>query len=310
MANLVSWIKKNKLVLLLILLVVWFYYKDRYPRPFPLALSSVSKNAGGFAESAPSMGIAMDTAVSRQAYMAEDVIIDPPYQPEVPPTDSDERLVIQDTNLSMVVDEVNSSISSIEQIATQNGGFLVNSNQHQPEGAASGSITIRVKSDQRLQALEAIKNLGVRVVSENVNGRDVTDQYADIESRLEVLYKTKTKFETILDQANEVSDLLQVQRELVNLQSQIDNLVGRQQYLQKSADLTKITIYLSTDELALPYTPDEVWRPQVVFKQAVRSLVQTFRSGVNSIIWLGVYSIILVPVALVLLVIYKLLNKK
>ncbi|RLC34604.1 hypothetical protein DRH14_02590, partial [Candidatus Shapirobacteria bacterium] len=86
------------------------------------------------------------------------------------------------------------------------------------------------------------------------------------------------------------SDLLNVQRELTNLQRQIDNLVGRQKYLKKSAEFTKLTIYLSTDELELPYTPTKAWRPKVIFKKAIRSLISNFRLLANLFIWVMVYS--------------------
>jgi len=106
---------------------------------------------------------------------------------------------------------------------------------------------------------------------------------------LETLYKTKAKFEEILDKADKVQDILQVQRELTNLQAKIDQLKGRKQYLEKTARLAKVTVYLSTDEWALPYQPAEAFRPQVIFKQAVRSLIKTLRGVAKLLIWIVVY---------------------
>jgi len=82
---------------------------------------------------------------------------------------------------------------------------------------------------------------------------------------------------------------------LDNLQSQIDSLKGQEQYLEKNAQNAKITVYLASDELALPYTPAKPWRPEAIFKQAVRSLVGTLRGLGTLFIWLVVYSIIWVP---------------
>jgi len=143
--------------------------------------------------------------------------------------------------------------------------------------------------------VSAFKDYSVKVVSESISGRDVTDQYVDLDARLQVLLKTKSKFEQILDQAVEVKDLLNVQRELTSLQSQIDSVKGQQKYLEQSAKLSKITAYLSTDELSLPYAPTKAWRPQVVFKTAVRSLISNFRSLGNLIIWSAVYLPLLIP---------------
>jgi len=144
--------------------------------------------------------------------------------------------------------------------------------------------------------MTAYKDMAVKVVSESVNGTDVTDQYTDLQAQLEVLQKTKIKFEDILDRATAVNDLLNVQRELISLQSQIDSVKGQQKYYEQSAKLSKITIYLSTDELALPYAPTNEWRPTVIFKEAVRSFVGAIRSIGSLIIWAFVYLPIIIPI--------------
>lgn len=307
MSRVFDWIKNNKLVALLILVVLILLAREGGVRPLRFNATKsigVSRGGIGMAES----GVAtLGMPVADMMYRQESFpgIPVPPIVNEVAPTDRVDRLVIKDTSMSVVVKDVKETITKIEAKASELGGFLVDANLNVPEGAASGTITVRVPEEKRTEALEAFRGFGVRVVNENVNGRDVTDQYVDIEARLAVLTKTKQKFEQIMDQAVAIDDLLNVQRELVNLQSQIDNLKGQQQYLEQSAKLTKITVYLSTDELALPYAPDEVWRPKVVFKLAVRSLVGTFRGLANWLIWAGVYALIWVPILIAGWVVYR-----
>lgn len=213
-----------------------------------------------------------------------------------PPSDSQNRIVIKDTNLSLLVKDVTAVQKQIEETAVSLGGFLVDSYLSRPEFGASGRIVVRVPADKRTSALDSIKGLSLKVVSENIIGTDVTDEYQDVESRLAVLNNTKAKFQAILDQASRVTDLLEVQRELINLQSQIDALKGQQKYLEQSAKLAKISVELATDEIALPYTPDQSWRPSVIFKQAVRSLVANIRSLGTAVIWLVVYLPIIIPI--------------
>ena len=177
---------------------------------------------------------------------------------------------------------------------------MVNSNLNNPQDAATATVTVRVPSAKLQAALQTFRGLGVKVVSENLSGQDVTDEFVDNEARLAILEKTKAKFEEILDNAINVQDILTVQREIINLQSQIDAVKGQQNYLEKSAQMAKLTIYLSTDELALPYAPSETWRPAVIFKQAVRSLLGSARKLGTLVIWLAVYSIIWLPILLLI----------
>jgi hypothetical protein len=221
-------------------------------------------------------------------------------QKTVAPSETSNRVVIQDTGLSLQVKDVSKSIKEIERTTQELGGFLVRSYLSKPESAASGNISVRVPEEKRAEAMEAFKKGAVKVVSESVSGSDVTDEYTDLQAQLEVLEKTKAKFEEILNQAVEVKDLLAVQKELISTQKQIDSVKGQQKFYEQSAKLSKITVYLSTDDLALPYAPDNEWRPKVVFKEAVRSLIRTVRDLGSLLIWLVVFSPIIIPVILII----------
>jgi hypothetical protein len=220
-----------------------------------------------------------------------------------------DRMVVSNTYLSVVVKNVAEALTGIQQKITSLGGYMVESELSQPEGAANGSLTVRVPTGKRDEALAAIRDAGVKTTSENVVGQDVTDEYTDNKARLDVLMATKAKFQKILDGATSVQDLLTVQRELINLQSQIDSVTGQQKYLEQNANLTKITVYLSTDEFSLPYAPDQPWRPEVVFKQAVRSMVGTARSGINVLIWIAAYLPIIIPVGAIVWFVRRLYHR-
>lgn len=283
-SRIMSWLSRNKLLVVLVLIIGYLLFKDDIG---PITPFSAQKFGYQQSYSGPS-SVGMMESIGRPVMPLD-------TQP-VAPTNRSDRLVIKDTNISLVVKNVPEAVLQVESIAASLGGFLVASSLNVPEGAASAFITVRVPEIKRSQALAQFKSLALKTVSENIAGRDVTDQFVDLEARLEVLYKTKAKYEQILESATAVSELLEVQRELVNLQNQIDSVVGQKQYLEQSAKLSLVTVYLSTDEFSLPFTPDQPWRPEVVFKQAVRSLVGTLRSGGSWVIWGVVYAPLWVPI--------------
>lgn len=299
MTKLIDWIKQHKLSSFLILIILFFLWN--------LASSNRTQSVSRSAGSSGMMQFgALDSyeaepsAVGKTAMMG--TVVNPSY---APPADTANRMVTTDTSLSLKVDDVSQSISRIESIANQAGGYMVDSNLSKPEGAANGTISLRVPTEKRGDVLSALRGLAVKVVSENVTGQDITDQYVDNDERLRILQSTKVKFESILADAKNVQDMLQVQRELLNLQNQIDSIKGQQKYLEGSAKLSRVTIFLSTDELALPYAPDTTWRPTLVFKEAVRSLVFTLRQVGSLAIWAAVYA----PVALVMIALIWVIRK-
>ena len=284
-----SWIKANKLTFVLLLIVFYFLYNKffLYHPSYEMDISPVAPQSAG-----------SDLSQMRKIGGLGRI---PVSLNEAPPTtDVANRLVISESYLSLLVSNVTETQKQIIQTAEFLGGYMVNSNLNNPQDAATATVTVRVPSAKLQAALQTFRGLGVKVVSENLSGQDVTDEFVDNEARLETLEKTKAKFEEILDNAINVQDILTVQREIINLQSQIDAVKGQQNYLEKSAQMAKLTIYLSTDELALPYAPSETWRPAVIFKQAVRSILGSARKLGTLVIWLAVYSIIWLPILLLI----------
>lgn len=279
----ISWIKRNKLTSVLILVVLYLIARQYFGVVRPLSLTPAG--LGG----TESLSL---KSVGSNLYPAPDR--------EYTPIQKTDRLVVQESNLSLVVKNVRESVDKIIDHAKSVGGYMVSSSLSQPEEAPFANVVIRVPSKNLKDTLGFLRSLAFKVSSENLYGYDVTDQYVDIQARLDTLNKTKAKFEEIMTKAIVIADILTVQRELINLQDQIDSLKGQQQYLEKTAELARITIYLSTDEFALPYAPSESFRPAVILKQAVRSLVGTLRSIIKALIWIGVYGVIIVPVALVI----------
>jgi len=108
----------------------------------------------------------------------------------------------------------------------------------------------------------------------------------------------------------EIEDILTVQREIFNLQDQIDMYKGQLFYMDGASSTTLIRIYMSTDELGLPYTPAQAWRPQAVFKQATRSLLLNLIKIGNMAIWLAVYIPLIAILWLIFILVKRVLAKR
>lgn len=299
--KLIEWIKSHKLTTGLLILIFYFIYKNYIGSymgltALDIAPSYQGRSSVGSTEDAISLGV--PAGVSNSKMIAP-----------IPPISGDsdaagyqgERLVVTNSSLSLLVKDVRVEGQKILDHAKSVGGFMVQANYNRPTESPFATLTVRVPSDKLESILEYYRSLGVKVTNENLIGTDVTEQYVDIEAHLEPLSRTKIILEGLLTKTENIDQILRIQRELISTQSQIDSYVGRQKALTENAAFARLTIYLSTDELALPYTPDQTFRPAVIFKLAVRSLMRSLYKVGEIVIWLVVYSVIWVPV----LVIYK-----
>jgi hypothetical protein len=286
-----NWVRTHKLITILVLIILFLMFtKNSSFQPLARLSPQPTNMSYGISESAPALG-----NMGGPAPMA---LRSDSAQKMAAPTDS--RVVIQESNISLLVNDVRQTGDQVITYAKQQGGYMVNTSYTRPTESPFASITVRIPTEKLDAALQYFRSLGVKVTSENLQGTDVTQEYVDIEARLETLNKTKAKYEELLAKATAVADIVSVQQQLTFTQEQVDSLKGQQKSIDENAKLTRITIYLSTDELALPYAPDKVFRPGVIFKEAVRSLVTTIQGIGEWLIWIAVYS----PLLLVAILLY------
>ena len=215
--------------------------------------------------------------------------------------ESQVRMVIKNASLSIVVEEPGVSIEAISKMASDLGGFVVSSNLYRTQTSnglevPQANITIRVPADKLDQALAEIKSGAGQILSENVSGQDVTQEYTDLESRLRNLERAEEQLTEIMEQAWETEDVLVVYNRLVEVQEQIELIKGQMKYYEQSAALSAISINIQANEAVQPLRIGN-WQPVGVAKRAIQALINTLKVLADMLIWIALY---ILPVALIL----------
>jgi len=294
-----NWIKNNKLSFTLLIVLVYFV--------FQFSAGMFGKRSTAFQYNATDTTGVSESSMAALSQGSGKIGLPgiPSTRDFAPQTAVSNRIVIQESSLSLLVQDVNEVRNKILDFAGKNGGYMVSASTSNPQDAPTGVVVIRVPATKLQESLNYFHSLAIKVVSENLLGTDVTDQYVDIDQRITQIESTMARLESVLDQASEISDITNLTQQILYYQEQIDSYKGQQASLEKNAELAKLTLYLSTDEIALPYAPSETFRPQVIFKLAVRSLVSSLRDIAELTIWVGVYSVIWIPGLLVYLVVRR-----
>ena len=214
-----------------------------------------------------------------------------------------ERLVIKDGSLSIVVDDPVHSLEAISSMAEDLGGYVVRSNLSQVRTengleVPQANLTIRVPAERMDEALGLIKSGAGRVLSEQVTGQDVTQEYTDLGSRLRNLENAEKELTRIMEAAEDTEDVLNVYNRLVDVQEQIEVIKGQMQYFERSAAMSSISITIQADEAVQPLQIGG-WQPAGVAKRALQALINTMTFFGDAAIWIALY---LLPVLLVLMI--------
>jgi hypothetical protein len=216
--------------------------------------------------------------------------------------DAQERIVIQNASLEIVVDAPDESMQSISTMAEQMGGFVVNANLYHTQSSEGqevprASITIRVPAERLEEALSRIEAESDRLpLNKNVNSQDVTSDYTDLQSRLKNLEAAEAQLVEIMESATRTEDVLNVFDQLTRIREQIEVLQGQIQYLENSAKLSAISVELIPNEVVKPISIGG-WEPVGVIKDAIQTLIIALQGLVNIGIWLALF---ILPIVLVI----------
>lgn len=164
-----------------------------------------------------------------------------------------ERMIIRSGSMSLVVDDVALSIQEIVDLADTYGGWVVDSSSWQERDRTMGNITIRVLAEHFEDTLRDLRDMAYEVRQENTSGRDVTEEYVDLSARLNNLEASEAQLLELMAQAGNVSEILEVQRELTNTRSEIEQIKGRMKYLEESSSTSIIQVYLEQSKLTVEF---------------------------------------------------------
>ena len=134
----------------------------------------------------------------------------------------------------------------VASLAEQNKGYVSNSQSYSDADGnmTSGQITIRVDKANFDAVLNKIKAMG-KVQNVNITVSDVTQEYVDNESRLKNLDSQRTSLINLMEKSATVKDSIEIQRELSNVEGQIEIIKGRQNYLDNLIAYSTIDITLA-----------------------------------------------------------------
>ncbi len=207
------------------------------------------------------------------------------------PSTAEERMIVRTGEMSLVVEEVTQACDDIAQLATSYNGYVVSSRISGEEEEMRGWISIRVPDGRFNQTLAELRELAVRVTSESTSSEDITEEYVDLESRLKNAEATEQQYLALLEKAEDVEDILRIYESLSRVRSEIEQIKGRMQYLERSSSMSLISVRLEPEATAKPLVRAG-WSALEALKSAVRGIVIAGQ-------WLGtlaIWLIIFIPI--------------
>ena len=168
-----------------------------------------------------------------------------------------ERMIVRTGDVALVVEDVPVAVAQITGMAEDFGGYVISSRVWKERERLVGSVAIRVPADYFDDSMEALRGLAVDVTSESTQSKDVTEEYVDLDAKLQNLEATEAQLLTIMEKAVTVEDILDVQVELSRTRGEIEQTKARMQYLERTSATSLIEVRLQQSKLDIEFTADK-----------------------------------------------------
>ena len=300
MKHIFNWIKTNKIivivggVLLVAAITVWepadmvstnFYMTSGQSAGYaaPLTRSVAAKAEYAMAD----MEIEMDESM---------MYPEPPRAGgEAEYDQSLERRLIKNGSLSMVVTDMSEAREQVASVVLGHEGFVANQqfndgnryHSGQEWSVVSGSMTLRIPNDRFEPTMRQLRDIALVVTSDSSHVNDVTEQYRDLEIRLENKKAEEERYRALLARATDISDVLEVTKYMEQARTQTERLEGQLNVLVNQVDLSTVTVYLESER---PYQIGGItWDPWGQVQQSWRNLLSGLTGLVDRAISLVIY---------------------
>ena len=311
---------KSKLLLLLTLLCLVLcacsaspnYTSAASESPVAMPAPTMSPASGGMQNSFVSKEMSMDM---EEAIMDESPMGDHSINSSTGGSDtgaaarSAKRMIITTVNLNLQTKEFDAGVVEVENIVTSLGGFIQDShvegeNLYGRSGGRSANFTVRVPSQRLGEFFTGVGNI-FNITSKSQSSQDITDSYYDTESRLNSLKIQEARLLEMLASSTELQYLIEVQRELANVQYQIDSFTSSKMRMENQVEMSTVHIYLSE---VVEYTPVEP-APITFGERLLRTISDSFLSFVTftqntilALIWMFPFLLIMTVILVIIIV--------
>lgn len=207
------------------------------------------------------------------------------------------NMLVKDTR--QVASELQSWISTTDPSSTSAGIDY----EQTGDNLYSVTMTFSVTSAQYTQIEEYLAGYaqqhGGKLLNLHENVQDVTNDYIDSQSRLTNLRGEQQRLLLLLSNTTALNDIIVVEDKLTEVEGQIEDIESHLNALKNQTTFYMVTISLQPMEPVTPPPPPTPWSPGQVLHDSLSAALGLGEGLATLVIWLIVFSLYLIPVALV-----------
>ncbi|MFK8184283.1 MAG: DUF4349 domain-containing protein [Phormidesmis sp.] len=196
--------------------------------------------------------------------------------------------LIKRASLVLSVESVEDSFNQVRAIITAQQGDVLSMNDT-GDRQRQLSFQLRVPQQNLDATLDAFSEIGT-IRSRSITTEDVSSQLVDLQARLSNARKQEDALKEIMSRSGEISDVLEVSRELSGVRQSIEQMAAQQKNLQTQVRYSTINLRLSSSIILSPDKPAFTRQLANSWEAATNSVGEFTTDLLQLGLWLLAYS--------------------
>lgn len=206
-------------------------------------------------ESASNEGYALDESVEMDFKTTTQSKEEQPQNNQTGETEPTkiERKLIRNARIGFQSDDLEKTSERLMKLTKQFEGYISNDESNNNYGQSRHNLTVRIPAENFDAFLKGVGEGVDEFDYKNISTNDVTAEFLDTEARIKTKKELEIRYLAILNKANSVKDMLEIERELNNVRGEIELAQGRLKYLKNQVGYS--TFYIEYYK-EIPYQGD------------------------------------------------------
>jgi len=158
------------------------------------------------------------------------------------PSETNPQKIIKESYLRFETQDLEKTYQQIKNTIQKNNGFIQDDNSNKSYGTVTRHLIIRIPTNNFQNVIDSISENVEYFDNKRISAKDVTEEFIDLEARLKAKQTLEKRYLELLSKANNVKEILEIERALLNIREEIESKQGRLKYLQNRVSLSTLDI--------------------------------------------------------------------
>jgi len=152
------------------------------------------------------------------------------------------RKLIKEGEIRFETSDMDKTTALVRDAVKAVNGYIAKESQDKHGERARINIVIRVPQDRFDELVDKISSSAETIDSKNINTKDVTEEYVDIQARIKTKLEVENRYRQLLTKASKMEDILKIEKQIGDIREEIEAAEGRLRYLHDRSEFSTLTV--------------------------------------------------------------------